>query len=228
MLPAGLGVFGPLLAAVLVSRFEAGGAGVRALFRPLRIWRVGVWWYVIALGLPGALYVAGAAFFTFFGGRDVGPWFYPPDNTERIMAMLVIPFAEEIGWRGFALPRLQERYGVLKASLMLVLFWALWHFPMFIIVGVSASALLMAIPFFTAGSVVFSWIYNRTPAGLLLVLLAHLGAHLNNSHQALPGNIRPMAIHTAALVVAAILLVLTDRNVWRAAFPRAVHLSSRT
>ena len=106
LLPLGLGAFGPLLAAVIASCWEAGRAGVRDLFRPLRTWRVGVGWYLVALGIFGVIYVAGTAVFTVLGGTGAGPWLYPPDNAERIAAMIVFPIGEEVGWRGFALPRL--------------------------------------------------------------------------------------------------------------------------
>jgi uncharacterized protein len=211
----GLGAFGPLLAAVLVSRFEPGGAGAGAPFRPLRIWRVRVGWYLVALCLPGAIFVAAMGAYRLFGGGDAGPWFYPPTDGQRLAAMIVFPVGEEIGWRGFALPRLQERYGPLNASLMLGALWGFWHVPMFLLAGITPGTFVILIPSFLAGSLVFTWIYNRTPAGLLLVILAHVGTHLNNSHRALPGNVTPVVIHTVAYCVVALALMLGDRKGWQ-------------
>jgi membrane protease YdiL (CAAX protease family) len=211
MLLIGLGAFGPLLAAVLVARFEADGGGVSRLFGPLRTWRVGAGWYLLALALPGTIFVAGRAVYSLCGGGDVGPWFYPPLSSERIAAMIFFSIGEEVGWRGFALPRLQRRYGALNASLILGVVWGLWHIPMLLIAGLSTSTIAVFVLFFMpAGSLVFTWIYNHTRGSLLLAVLAHMGAHLNNSNQALPANVTPFLIHTAAYCIFAVVLALVD------------------
>jgi membrane protease YdiL (CAAX protease family) len=212
---AALGSFGPLLAAVVVSRFGPGGGGVRALFRPLRTWRVGAVWYLVALGLFAAIHVAGTAVYTLFGGSDAGSWLYLPENGQHVAAMILIPIAEEPGWRGFALPRLQERYSALKASLLLGVGWALWHTMMFVLQGTSPFTFAVSMVNILAGSVIFSWIYNRTRGSLLIAILAHVGAHLDNPTRALPGNATPFVVYTVAICVAAIALVVGDRRVWR-------------
>jgi membrane protease YdiL (CAAX protease family) len=216
LLPLGLGAFGPLLAAVFVARSESGRAGVRALFRPLRLWRVAPGWYLVALGLFAATYAAGTAVYLLLGGTHAGPWLYAPDNRERIAAMVVFPIGEEIGWRGLALPRLQQRHGALSASLRLGVAWALWHTMMFLVAGTSATLFTMSCLNIIAGSVVFTWIYNHTRGSLLLAILAHVGVHLSNPAHALPGNPTPFLIFTVALCVVAGALVLADRTLGRA------------
>ncbi len=213
---AALGAFGPLFAALLVARLERGGPGVRALFGQFRTWRVGVGWYLLALLLPGALLVAGMAVYSLVSGDHGTPWVYLPTG-PRIAAVFLLPAAEEIGWRGFALPRLQERYGALRASLLLGALWGLWHVPMLLLAGNGVATLQLLMPLFLGGSVVFSWLYNRTPAGLWMVVTAHVGVHLNNSHIPLPHDLTPVAVHTVAYCLAALALVLVDRERWRAA-----------
>jgi len=209
---SGLGAFGPLLAAVLLARGEPERGGVRGLFRPLTAWRVHPAWYLVALLGPGALFVAGKAVYTLLGGPDPGPWLYLPVEPERLVAMVVFPLGEEVGWRGYALPRMQETLGPLRASALLGVLWALWHLFMFQIVGVSLGAM---IPYFVAGSVAFTWVYNRTGGSLLIAFLAHAGTHLNNSNRAMPHDFTPVAIHTAAFAVAALALIVLDPSLGR-------------
>jgi uncharacterized protein len=222
LLPAALGGFGPLIAAVLAARLEAGRPGVRALFGRMRIWRMSPVWYLVAIGLCGAIYVAGTTVYRVFGGDDAGRWLYPPETPQHVAAMIVIPFAEEPGWRGFALPRLQQRYGALGASLVLGVLWAAWHTMMFVLQGATPLVFVVAILNILAGSVVFSWIFNRTRESLLLAIFAHVGAHLNNPFHALPGNITPFAVYTVAIGVVAVLLVLVDRRAWAVRSPQLI------
>jgi uncharacterized protein len=217
MLPALLGGFSPLLAAILAARIESGGAGVRALFARFRIGGFGRFWYVTALGLFPAIYVAGTAVYRALGGTGSGRWLYPPENAQHVAAMIAMPLVEEPGWRGFALPRLQSRYGALRASLILGVLWALWHTTMFILQGLTAVMFLVAIANIIAGSVVFGWLYSRTRGSLSVAVLAHVGVHWNNPTHALPDRLTPFVVYTAAIAIAACALVLGDRAAWHGA-----------
>ena len=199
----GLGAFGPMFAAMIVARRD-----LRALFGPLRLWRVGPLWYVAALALPGAAFVVPALV---WGHSE--RLLYPPSNAAFALAAIVFPFGEEIGWRGFALPRLIERFGPFWASVVLGALWTLWHVPMLTLQGI-VDVRLYAIffPFMIGGSVLFTWIWRRTGGSLLLAVLTHVGAHLNNSGHALPARATPIALHAAGYVVLAIALVALDRR----------------
>jgi membrane protease YdiL (CAAX protease family) len=211
----GLGAFGPLFAAMLASWLEARRAGVRALFARIGIWRVGPHWYAVALGIFAALYVAGSAVYRALGGIQAGQWLYPPENGVHLMAMVVMPLVEEPGWRGFALPRLQTRFGALAASLILGVLWAFWHTMMFIVQGANPFIFVVSITNVIAGSVIFSWIYNRTRGSLLLAILAHVGVHWNNPTHALPANLTPFVVYTAALAVGGCVVIASDRAAWK-------------
>jgi membrane protease YdiL (CAAX protease family) len=214
----GLGAFGPMLAAIIAAWLEGGGPQVRATMQPFGAHRVGALWFLVALLLPGALLVAGRATCALLGLRVDGPWLYPPASAAQIAAMVVFSVGEEVGWRGFALPRLQQQLGPGVASFVIGVLWGLWHGPMLVLAGVTTpAALALLVPFFLAGSLVFTWVYNRTGQSLLVAILAHAGAHLNNSHQALPGNLGPLAVHTAAYGVLAVVLMSADRAAWRRA-----------
>jgi uncharacterized protein len=211
---AALGAFGPLIAALVCARFQAGGSALGSLWRSLCVWRVGAHWYAIALFGFTVLYVAGVALYAVAGGNATGIWLYPPEHAQHVAAMIAVPIAEEPGWRGYAQPRLQLRYGALRASLLLGVPWMLYHTMMFLVVGMPSAVFALGMPNVLVGSLVFSWIYNRTRGSLLLALVAHVGVHLNNPTHALPGTAVPLVILTAALAVFACATLVWDRAAW--------------
>jgi membrane protease YdiL (CAAX protease family) len=90
------------------------------------------------------------------------------------------PLLEEIGWRGFALPRLERRHNPLAAALILGILWALWHLPQFLVPtwtassgGGGLSGIVLFVLAAAAFSIVLSWVFNNTRASLLLVVLVH-------------------------------------------------------
>lgn len=194
-----LGVLGPLVAATGLSARSGGKAEVRALYARLLRYRVHPGWYVVALVLPGAALTATLLLFRALGWR--GDVLFLP-SVGGVIAAVVISLGEEVGWRGYALPRLQRRYGPFGASGLIGVAWTLWHIPMFVGAGVPLSLLLVMFLLFTGGSLLYTWIYNGTGGSLLLVVLAHVGAHLNNSHAALPDVVLPAVVH--AILYAAI------------------------
>ena len=108
---------------------------------------------------------------------------------------------EELGWRGFALPRLATRFGLRTASFLLGVLWAGWHLPLFFILG--GDTVGQSFPLYvlqvTALSVAFAWLYARTRGSLLLTMLLH--AAVNNTKDivpsAVPGATQPWALSTS-------------------------------
>lgn len=193
----GLGAFGPMVAAMIAARAET--TGLKALFRPLGTWRVAAGWYVAALFLPGAIFILAAAAWNALGHEE--RLLYLPDNAAFLAAAIVFPFGEEIGWRGFALPRLMTKMGPLAASAVIGVVWTLWHVPMLTIQGVRPLFYCAFVPLMVGGSILFTWIYRHTRGSLLLAVLTHVGAHLNNPGHAMPARYTPIVIHTVAYVV---------------------------
>jgi uncharacterized protein len=170
--------FGPLLAALIVTALVAGRAGLKALLRRQVQWRVGIGWYAVALGLPIALELATVALNVALGANApawdaMRPW-------SSILSMTVIytvfssPLGEELGWRGFALPRLLGRfanhhYGALAASLILGVIHAAWHLPLFLVGEMDVPSLLGTI----IGAIVVTWLFQHTQGSVLLAVLFH-------------------------------------------------------
>lgn len=216
---APLAVFAPTIAAVIAARREGGKPAVRALLRGLRAWRVRPLWYVVALAGPALLFVAARGVYGLVPGAQDGPWLYLPERPEQYAALLLIPIGEEIGWRGFALPRLIARSGAARATAIVGLLWGVWHVPMFLAVGQPLRWVVIGIVFVAVGNVFFTWFYRRSGASLLLAVLLHVGLHINNPTRADPGDALPLTIVTVAYAVLAAALVLLDRRAFTGSEP---------
>jgi membrane protease YdiL (CAAX protease family) len=103
-------------------------------------------------------------------------------SLEAPPTALVIPWflfdmltnGEEMGWRGYVLPRLQARYNALAASLILGVIWGFWHLPRFLGTGLSAHrSLAWFVVAHMALAILYTWVYNGTHGSLLLVTLLH-------------------------------------------------------
>ena len=214
---APLAIFGPAIAAVIASYREGGRASVRELLAGLRAWNVAPLWFVLALALPALLYLPVRAIYGLVPGNEGGPYLWPPGDAQHVVAALLVPFGEEIGWRGFAQPRLVARHGPLRASVILGFSWGGWHLPMFVAVGAATPYYLaLMIPYFVAGGVMFTWLHRHTKGSLLLAVLLHVGVHLHNPNQAPPGDVVPITLSAIGYVLFACIVVASDRG----AFPR--------
>jgi len=174
---ARVGGFGPLVGALVA--LTVADRSVREWLRSnLRV-RIPARWYACALVLPPLLVgAAGVVHVVVFGASldldAINPlWFYP---VAVVIVSLVGGGQEELGWRAFALPALQERYSAAAASLGVGVVWTLWHLPLFLIPGSPQQELPLG-PYVVAVlavSVVFTWLYNSS-GSVLVPMLFHGG-----------------------------------------------------
>jgi membrane protease YdiL (CAAX protease family) len=185
-----LGAFAPSLAALLVTGRAEGGAGLRALLRGVIKWHVATRWYAFAASFTVIVKLTVAVVYRV----AVGAW--PRFGTDLwYMIPLAIVFStpfqmgEEIGWRGYALPRLAARFGLARASLLLGAVWGCWHLPQFFVRDADAyrQSFWVFVIGVTSLSVVFAWLWERTGRSLLLPMLLH--SAWNNSKDIVPSGI---------------------------------------
>jgi len=185
-----LGVFAPALAALAVTFRAEGRSGVIALLRRITQWRVAAKYYVFAVGFMVAIKLSAALIYrastSTWPRFDTSQWYLIP---AAIAFSTPFQAGEEIGWRGYALPRLAEHFGLGSASVLLGFIWGVWHLPQFFIR--SGDSYQQSFPVFvlqvTAMSVVFAWLYTRTNGSLLLTMLLH--AAINNSKDIVPSGV---------------------------------------
>ena len=172
-----LGAFaGPTLSALIVTAALEGRKGIAVFFKRYLQWRVGlVWWLIVLFGILLSLNTVA----TLFVGISVWREFFqslliilPTYLLTLLVGVILGPLWEEPGWRGFALPRLQEQFGPIMGTLILGTLWALWHLPGYFGGWMTAGIL----PLFLSSlafSIVATWIYNNTRGSILLMILLH-------------------------------------------------------
>ncbi len=215
------GAIMPAVSAVVVLGFSEGRAGVEQLLRKLVVWRVGVQWYLVALLSPLAILLMALPFHTWLGGRALpalGPSFWAQAlPSAGVLILLITTFGilisagEEAGWRGYALPRLQARFGFWQASLILGLLWGCWHLPLFLIPGTTQYGL--AFPAYVLASigysVIYTCLYNRGRGSVLLASLFHSASNATISYAVaiVPFFVQDMYLSLPGLVLVALIVV---------------------
>jgi uncharacterized protein len=177
----GYGAFlGPFLSGFVMTGAIEGRAGIGRLLRRFVLWRVGLGWYLfVLLGVPSIFALAAAlmpgALGSFEGLAPLAP--LPLLILFVFVFFLGGPLAEEPGWRGFALPRLQRLYGPLVGSLILGPLWALWHLPLFFVPAWKTPPTILNIVLYvvsaTAFTIIITWVFNNTKGSLLISILLH-------------------------------------------------------
>lgn len=186
-----LGAAGPSIVAYWLLRRSGSRDAARPILDRYKIWRVGSLWYLVAALLVPAIQLAGHLTGGALSGGDLIDHSSPLGEMLAdvgvagamvLFPLIVIaqlpssPLLEEFGWRGFALPRLQDRYSALTASVILGLLWGIWHLPLTLAYGDPVVPFLLQI---IAISVIITWVFNNTRGSMLIAMLCH--ASLNAS-----------------------------------------------
>ena len=170
--------YGPLLSALIVTWATQGQPGVKELWGRITKWRVGGIWWLVALSplIIGFLVALTMNFLTnnHISLSQLGEiHFLPPMGIGALLLWtLTFGIGEEIGWRGFALPRLQKDRNALYATIILAFCWALWHLPQFFYLFDTSIAIGWVIGLF-AGAIVFTWLFNSAEGSILIVAIWH-------------------------------------------------------
>ncbi|MFC1879495.1 CPBP family intramembrane glutamic endopeptidase [Chloroflexota bacterium] len=177
------------VAGLILTAIVAGRAGIRDLFRRILIWRVGGRWWAFALFMIPGVVILGMVINAVFGLDPLDLSGIPQGllMVVPIMTMTTITggLNEELGWRGYLLPRLQGRYNALVAGLIVGVFHGFWHIPLFFIDGLSpyqeivgymglipaivGYALIYVLPW----SILYTCLLNNTKGSLLLMAIHH-------------------------------------------------------
>jgi uncharacterized protein len=222
------GAWAPTIVSVLLTWLTDGKGGVRQFLSRVVRWRVGFQWYlVVFFGIALIAFAAQGLNIWLFDGEPVTlslPAGVPEDGLLIALPIIFFvniffggPLAEDIGWRGYALPKLREKMSTFTASLLIGIVWVLWHLPFFWIpegrIAVGGIPLLWFALLTTAWSVLFAWVYVNTESILMPVLfhaavnttLGTLGV-LSQTN----GNLMPLRLNTLLTWIVAIALLLIN------------------
>src|SRR5215216_282335 len=179
--------WGFIFASIIMTGLTLGKDGVVALLKRYVQWRVGWKWYLAAFLLKPSLIVLAVYIYAALVG-------VPPDFSTVMahkifggaayLPLFILPFflvdlisnGEEIGWRGYVLPRLQSRYSALTSALILGVIWGFWHLPKYLSHWNTVS-FAWFIVHTTAYAVILTWLYNNTKGSLLLVAISHASSN---------------------------------------------------
>jgi len=215
------GQFGPLLAAIIVTGLTAGKPGLQSLLERMTRWRIAPRWWLAAIS-PLLFFVPALLIDRLVEGewivwRDIDVFGGAPEIGVIgvwLILMATTGFGEEVGWRGYALPRLQTGHPPLTASLLVAGIWIVWHLPAFWFNETYRDFnLFTTLGFFIgiiAGSVVLTWLYNRSGGSILAVAVWHGTYDLVSGTAAVEGLIAMLV--SAQIIFLGIRLIVLDRQ----------------
>ena len=173
-----LSALAPSVAAAIVV--WASGESVRSWFRSVAKVRVHWKWYVAAIAVPFLIVYAAGVVSWAIGGPIDWPAFEISPTTivfGIVIGTLLGGGQEEFGWRGFAQPELQERYGAFRAAIVVGVFWGFWHLPQFLPGGFRADWGPLMIGSYFVGivgfSVLLAWVFNGSGGSAWLAMVMH-------------------------------------------------------
>lgn len=176
---------GPTLAAIVMTSILEGREGLSQLRQRLR-WRGGslVWSLVILVAVPVMILVGllvQPGILSSFQGLDARAMVIYP--VYFIVVLFGVALPEEIGWRGFALPRMQRRYGPLWGTVVLGVLWAFWHALYFLTpdhgggpgvrLATTITNFALFLPLVICLAIVFTWVFNHTHGSIFMANLLH-------------------------------------------------------
>lgn len=205
-------IFSPSISALIISGIIGGIPEIKRLLTGFTHWKVGWRWYFWAAFLilgPLAITMIYKAL------RNPSAGIRPGETIFSMLGIIVFqlfsgPIAEELGWRGFALPRLQAKYTALVSSLILGVIWTCWHIPYFFVTGATQMSIPFPIYLVLVLTITFylTWLFNNTRGSLIITILAHFFYNLTAFLTSVLGLMPAMLFYMTAGPLLALVVVV--------------------
>lgn len=205
-------IFSPSISALIISGIIGGIPEIKRLLTGFTRWKVGWRWYFWAAFLIlGPLAIT--MIYKALGNPSAG--IRPGETIFSMLGIIVFqlfsgPIAEELGWRGFALPRLQAKYTALVSSLILGVIWTCWHIPYFFVTGATQMGIPFPIYLVLVLTITFylTWLFNNTRGSLIITILAHFFYNLTAFLTSVLGLMPAMLFYMTAGPLLALVVVV--------------------
>ena len=205
-----LALFGPALSAILVTYITEGSPGTKALYARALLWKVKPVWYAFAILFPPFLILIEMGIAYLF---KTSVSFFTNGIVGLVTAVLYV--GEELGWRGYALPKLLQQRTPFAASLILGVLWAMWHLPNFVfpLEGVPPLGPFPVVALWVVSQTfLFTWLYMNSNGSVLITTLFH--ASINAfTFNGMDITVK-WILQAVFWLIAAIIVVLTSRKQW--------------
>jgi membrane protease YdiL (CAAX protease family) len=216
-----VGNIGPALSAIILTTAEGGRPEVIGLLRRLAPQQPIPVWYFVAILLPIGVTWVGLTFHMWPNSYRPGPGTGIHGLRVLFANFLFAPLMEEIGWRGYLLPRLQLRHSGFASAIFVGMVWGPWHLPIYWRVVNTGTTGRIFLAFYLVNviglSVLFTWMYNASRESLAVTVVAHASFDVSAITLLAPmmvvAGVRPFAIVTIVVcATAALILLLTGPN----------------
>lgn len=186
-----LGAAAPSIAAIFTIRTRYGKETLEKVFKKYTEWKQPLVYLLVSILLLPLIHILALLFIYIFEGAII--WQYEVTPIGEIVTesgwiallftipvvfvtnLLSSPLLEELGWRGFLLPKLQEKFSAFDASLIVGVIWGVWHIPLWLIYG---DNLVLTLGMIILTSIIYTWLFNSTNGSMLIVLFFHSSANL--------------------------------------------------
>lgn len=207
-----IGGLSPTIAAIAVARLELGKGGSKYLFSQFVRSGFSKWWLLLTALLPLALASCAVTLWSISGGRYSLELVRLAEFPPLLVVNFLMNMWEEIGWRGYALPALQKRHSIITSSLLVGIFWAIWHWPHFAVkdsvMAVNYHNFLWFAIFTLLYSISYAWIYNSTNGSLFTASLYHASTNAANLILFAEGNVSSSVFPFYFLTIVALSLLI--------------------
>lgn len=171
-----LGVWGPSIISVTLTGLFFGKSGLGQMFSRFRRYNIKWYWWLLLLLLPAAIHLLGRSIWQVAYDGAWDPFYRPLQYwaSAIIPSFLIAGIGEELGWRGFALPRLQQMFSPVKAMFILAIVHMLWHLPTYWLgQGIHNVPFIFVLCFLFPWTIIFNWLYNRSGGSLIFAVSFH-------------------------------------------------------
>jgi membrane protease YdiL (CAAX protease family) len=178
-----IGASMPSIMSIIFTGFFYGSDGIKKLLKRITIWKINPLYYIYVLFIDASIVFIPLWICNITGSSYK---FVISTSFNNILLDFLVtilfggPLQEEFGWRGYVLPKLQNKLNPIYSSIILGVFWACWHLPLFFIHNSSQYGTSFSMFFISAIglSILFTWVYNRTDGSLLLTIIFHTAVNV--------------------------------------------------